>query len=189
MNTLDFNFDPSSLLPDRRQLQLKCADYLASSALKRNVQINRNEQGAPYLPDANSYISISHTGNWMSVIINEQSPSAIDIEFIHRQVGSVKSKFTTSAEISMVKDVFGLNPEIFIWCCKECLFKMLPFEGIHFKEQLLFVGVNKSDGGDHLSTIWSVKHENFNGQYLVNSFIFEGLLISYIDENGHLSTD
>ena len=125
----------------------------------------------------------------MSVILNDVNPVAIDIELVDRKVGKVIKKFTTGAELNQVQALFNSNPEIFIWCCKECLFKILPFEGIHFREQLLFEKSIESKPSDPIKTLWRVDHEQFKGHYIINSFIFESLLISYIDENGKLFTE
>ena len=71
------------------------ANLLASNIVGRSIEISRDYNGKPYIIDLESLISISHTGKWMSVIINDTNSVAIDIERVRRNVGPVKSKFTT----------------------------------------------------------------------------------------------
>jgi phosphopantetheinyl transferase len=181
---LDVNTKSST--SNRRQSQLLSANLLASHIVGRSIEISRDYNGKPYIIDLEPLISISHTGKWMSIIINDTNSVAIDIERVRRNVGPVKSKFTTHAEIEKVHRIFPINPEILIWSCKECLFKILPFEGILFIENLVFDSAVQSNTESRLKTRWKVTHEHFIGHYTVNSFIFEDFLISYIDNNAEV---
>lgn len=165
----------------RRELELRTSDVLASTILDKEVKIERDANGRPYINGSSENISISHTRSTLGVIINPHTPVALDIEITNRNVGPVKQKFTTSDEIELVRKVHTDNPEILIWSCKECLFKILPFAAIHFKDQLTFNEAAQPNNNNDFATIWSVNHPNFKGGFLVNSFIFDDLLISYID--------
>lgn len=165
----------------KRELELKSSDALVSAILHREVKINRGRDGKPFILNSPERISISHTRSIVGVIINSEVPVAIDIESTNRSVGAVKQKFTDSNEIQKIKQVFPKNPEIFIWSCKECLFKILPFPGVHFKEHLKFEEQAQSDANIDHTTIWRVNHPKLSQPFMVNSFIFEDLLISFID--------
>ena len=186
---LEADANLSASVSKRRQKQLKSANFLASDLLGRKIDIKRDNAGRPHLVGSSYNLSISHTGDWMCLIVNENKSVAIDIERLNRQVGKVKFKFTTDKELDKVQSIFDANPDIFLWSCKECLFKILPFEGILFKEQLQFDNLIEIKANDVFVTRWKVLHEQFYGFYKINSFIFEGLLISYIDEDAEVSTE
>lgn len=166
----------------RREIQLLSADSLAQESLGQKCKIRRNSSGVPRIDPPLGKVSISHTRNHLALITNPHNMVAIDIEKIDRKVGKVKGKFTTDSEIESVGLGFPKNPEIFIWCAKECLFKILPFEGIHFKEQLSFKRFLNYGATKEIESEWSVAHPKFYGKIKIYSRTFDDLLISYIDE-------
>lgn len=159
-----------------REKQLRASQIILESDFKLTSKISRTASGKPML-ETGEHISISHTGDWIAMVMSEKIPVAIDIEIANRDISKIKQRYTTDDEIRSLSKIYPGNPEILIWSCKESLFKILNTRAVHFKEQLKFSEV-VSNG----KLRWSVDHASFKGEYLVNYFIFENLLVTYIDE-------
>lgn len=166
--------------PDRfassRKHQLAASDMVLQRQFGLAERIERNERGAPTLK--NAHVSISHTRDHLALIVHGGERVAIDIEVKTRNVQSIVPRYTTKEEVIMAADAFDEFPEIFVWSCKEALFKYLRLEGVHFKEQLQLLAHTP---GDRVRSIWEVNHPKFQGRLCVNSSIFGELMVSYLD--------
>ena len=156
---------------------MQASQNLCRSIVDDSDRILRDELGKPRLEKTGKHISISHSSTEISLIAGPV-PVAIDIEDQRRQVDKVKSKFTNDDEMKLAERGFAENPAIFIWSCKECLFKTLGLSAVHFKENLQLTEISKSG---LIQSTWKVSHPEFEGQYSIDSFIFEHLIVSYID--------
>lgn len=72
-----------------------------------------------------------------------------------------------------------MNPSLFVWSIKECLFKAVPVQGVLIKEHFKVISV---EGKDTLYTHCSVEHPELSAHLTVVSRIFEPLIVSYIDQ-------
>lgn len=87
----------------------------------------------PYLPNASKKISVSHTGIYVAVAMADHG-IAVDIELRNRNIEKLKDKFLSEDEWVHCADD-PLVPLLY-WTCKECLFKIAPFQGIIFSKEL-----------------------------------------------------
>ena len=146
-----------------RAKQIASSQQLLSSTLKKPISINRTIEGRPSLINELGFIS---------------NPVAIDIENRNRNIDRIVSKFTTQEELDRAKRYLPLNPAIFIWSCKECLFKILGVSGVHFKEQLLLKSI---DSGETITSKWHVNHPEISGVFKISTKFFDETLCSFID--------
>ncbi|GAB5539583.1 MAG: hypothetical protein Salg2KO_16860 [Salibacteraceae bacterium] len=152
--------------------------YLVQSIFGPQEYIIRSSQGIPRLSHSKNYISISHNPESIAVITSAQ-PVAIDIELADRNVSHVAKKFTEEREVKMISKEFLSNPEIVIWTQKECLFKIIKAVGVDFKSHLKLQSSHAEN--DRLRCEYLVSHDDCHGRYLIESFIFDKTIISYID--------
>ena len=163
----------SKTTSEHRKSQLKASQNICRSIVDKSDRILRDEQGKPRLEKSLKHISISHSAADISLIVGTV-PVAIDIEEQNRQVSGVKSKFTTDKELSLTAAAYAHNPAILIWSCKECLFKTLGLSAVHFIENLQLMEISNSG---MIHSTWNVSHPEFQGQYSIDSFIFEHLIV------------
>ena len=161
--------------------------YLAQQFFGSEAKILRLESGRPFVADSDSSISISHTGDFIAMIRDRNLNPAIDIEIKTRRVNPILKRFTTDNELSKVEAVFPENPGILIWSAKECLFKMMDTEGVLFKDHLLLKNITMQGASFHAE--WRVVHPKFQTRVFTNSFIFDELLISYVDHQIMISDE
>lgn len=165
---------------DLRAKQLAVSDWIVKGRIDADAFIKRDTQGKPYLNTASNHISISHTQNILSFIHHPEIEVSVDIEFYNREVATISNRFTDDEEVKIISECGISNAHIVIWSIKECLFKILGRRGVHFLSDLRIVGSSCTDLT--IKTECEVKHRDLKLRYLVNSFIFEPILLSYIDE-------
>lgn len=95
-----------------------------------------DENGKPYLPDRLNHISISHTKEYVAVMVNENKPVGIDIEIISPRIEKIVHKFISEEEKKWIQSSNYLEQLYIIWGAKEVLFKLYSKGGIDFKKHL-----------------------------------------------------
>ena len=160
-----------------RMHQLACAASLIQNEYTDEVQIIRNEKGAPRLVGSSDHISISHTGDYMAIYLDKQNPVAIDIELQGRDIRSISRRFALDKEVEALQSAASPEPLLHLWGIKECLFKVIRRENVLFKEHLLL------DSSRQANQLWHhdchVAHPEVSASYSVVSRIFGPLIISY----------
>lgn len=165
--------------PLNRQKQLQASDYLLTCEMGIADEIQRDRKGIPSLVHGRAHISISHTGDHVALITHPSVAVSIDIEQTSRDISRIVPRFTTPAELKLAKEVFPGLEALFVWSCKECLFKTMRREAVHFREQLRLISV---EPGEPARSLWQVSHPQLKARFRVNSTIFDTLMMSYIDE-------
>ena len=100
--------------------------------------------GKPFLPDESYFFSISHSADFVAVIISAKSNVAIDIQHIAPKIESIKQKFLTEEEMNLLSTL-SISPNeqfTFAWTIKEAMFKYFDEAGIDFKQHLNITSAN-----------------------------------------------
>jgi 4'-phosphopantetheinyl transferase EntD len=100
--------------------------------------------GKPFLPDNSYFFSISHSADYVVVIISTKSNVAIDIQHVLPKIGSIKHKFLTEAEMELLSKLSMSPNEQFTlaWTVKEAMFKYFDEARIDFKQHLNIISAN-----------------------------------------------
>jgi len=170
---------PAKAMTTQRQAQLRASDYLLTHVLDINDAIERNEKGVPALVNGRANVSISHTHDYIALMTHPTHRVGVDIELVTRDISHILPRFTTPEELQLAKGASTLPEAVFIWSCKECLFKAMQQEAVHFKEQLRLLSI---EPGEVVRSRWEVNHPGLEAVFRVNSTIFDVLLVSFIDE-------
>ena len=109
--------------PHRRQ------EWLSVRALLRELagedcEILYRPSGKPYLLDASTFISISHTRGYVAVILGRK-PVGIDIEQYGPRVHKVASRFMRADEVANLYEGDDTWSLLLHWSAKETMFKCL----------------------------------------------------------------
>lgn len=99
-----------------------------------HIQYQPNKK--PYLQHSNYKINISHTKNWVAVIINPTRQVGIDIENIHERVYKVAQKFLNNNELKHINPN-NITILTLLWTAKEALYKLNGINGLIFSEHLI----------------------------------------------------
>ena len=127
--------------------------------------------GKPFIKSG--YISISHSKEFVAVLISDEKVG-VDIENNSDKCFRITQKFVGIENEFPIK--IDMKTAQVIWNVKECLYKMMDFKEIDFKENLIVIPFSLNE---KQTKIWFVKNElimDHNANYFIN----ENYSLAYI---------
>ena len=142
------------------------------------LTINYSKNGKPNL-SGNKNISISHTKNYVAIMVGEFNHGGIDLETINERIFKLATKFLNEAEIKFT----GLNPTIeklqIIWGAKEVLYKIHEIGDVDFKKHLNVEEFKEAHSGDLYASILKSGYEK---RYHVHYETFTPMMITWASD-------
>lgn len=135
LNILGREPDFSPVKSERRKRELVTSRILAQSMLKKEADIIYNSSGKPSLNDSDFKISVSHTGDFVAVLVHPEKEAGIDIEVLSDRILKIAPKFVSDDEIKVFK-TGDLNELYKIWGAKEVVYKIYGRKEVDFKRDL-----------------------------------------------------
>ena len=130
---------------------------LVQTLFEEPVHIGHHENGAPYIENDSTRISITHTNRFAAVIIHPSEEVGIDIESIKRDFTAVEKRALSDEERDDLLDKEEDNPEkmeerntqlAIYWCAKEALYKRMGRNNVDFSEDMEVDRFNVHDEGE-----------------------------------------
>ena len=135
LQDLDFtSFDNNEfhiIKNEKKRLQWLASRYLLKkmSAQKSQLILKKNANGKPYLDNCPLNFSISHSFEYVAVIVSDKNV-ALDIEKVNEKVLRVKEKFINEEDFSK-NDLFDVS---LIWSAKESIYKYVDQPNLSLKQ-------------------------------------------------------
>jgi len=121
---------------EKRKVEWLASRLMLKQLIGADFKISYSETGKPILRH-NKYkqLSISHSRNFAVIFVHESRDIGIDIESLTRNYKSIEKRYLSDAELLQVNQ----NPilQCLYWCAKEAIFKLVPDQGVEFREQIL----------------------------------------------------
>jgi phosphopantetheinyl transferase len=136
-----------------------------------------DENGKPHLENSIAHISVSHTKNFVGVIVSENYPVGIDLELIHPRIEKIAHRFISAEEFKFIPSENKLEHYFVIWGAKESLYKMHGTGELLFKEHLLVMPFQFQKKGEISAFITK---GDLKKEYLMNYELIDELLIVYV---------
>ncbi|MBN1463252.1 MAG: 4'-phosphopantetheinyl transferase superfamily protein [Paludibacteraceae bacterium] len=162
-----------SIKNEVRKLEWLCTRVLLKELCGEEKKICYNEWGKPNLEDNSFKISISHTKNYVAVMIHPSLELGIDIEKKSDRVLKLKEKFMSDNELKNINPHHQVLHVLLHWSAKESLFKILPETEFDFIQHLHIQAFNLAEKGsfDAYETR-SRKKQNFTMHYeILDDFV------------------
>lgn len=158
----------------------RLSEWLASRVLLSELNITQkiiyNELRKPFLEGKGTHISISHSGQYVAVIMHPHLEVGIDVEITGPRIHKVSHKFINDEENSwLVTDDETLRLYI-IWGAKECAFKIFGLGAIDFRDHLTVEPFTLANQG---VTKVHFKKEEIHCVYQVYFQYLDDLMITY----------
>lgn len=128
----------SRFTSESRKQEWLAVRLLLKYLLQKEVTIAYHDTGVPYLPDIPYQISISHTKGYAAVIVGEEHPVGIDIEYRSERVHRIKTRFMNEAELTVLGDL-STEQLLVCWSAKETAFKMMQERVVDLQTDLHIV--------------------------------------------------
>jgi 4'-phosphopantetheinyl transferase len=160
-----------------RKQQLFAARYLLQELTNDDnpYVIGYTKHGKPFIKVSDWEISISHTKEYIALILSKDRKAGIDIEVLDPRILRIEKKFLRDDEKEFMNPNYYLEQLYIIWSVKETLFKIHERGGLIFKENLKvhpfeFQGKGTVQADitiDEFHKTYSVNYEQINKLMLV----------------------
>ena len=109
---------------------------LLNEMFDEKMYLNHHDNGKPYLENCATTISITHTENYVAIIIHDDEEVGIDIESLDRDFAAVEKKALSEDEIEDLDDEKKNEQLAIYWCAKEAIYKKFSQYHVDFAEQI-----------------------------------------------------
>ena len=142
---------------------------LINEVFEEKMYLNHHDNGQPYLENCATNISITHTENYVAIIIHDDEEVGIDVESLDRDFSVVEKKALSEDEIDdLEKDKRNEQLAIY-WCAKEAIYKRMSQNRVVYAEQIEVEKFNVRKEGELEATfIHKDEHEEeFDLEYMM----------------------
>ena len=142
---------------------------LINEVFEEKMYLNHHDNGQPYLENCATNISITHTDNYVAIIIHDEEEVGIDIESLDRDFSVVEKKALSEDEIDDLNNGKKNEQLAIYWCAKEAIFKRMSQNRVDFAEQIEVEKFNVRKEGELEATfIHKDEHEeDFELEYMI----------------------
>lgn len=152
---------------------------LLDAMFEEKVYLSHHDNGKPYIENCVTNISITHTDNYVAIILNDNDEVGIDIESLSRDFSAVEKKALSEEEIDDLDDDEGRNEQLAIyWCAKEAIYKMLGQYHVNFAEQIEVDRFRPKDDGELEATF--VDKDGYEEEYELSYITFDNHVLVWV---------
>ena len=162
----------------KRYLHWLSTRVLLRQMLNTNEYIDceADEHGKPYLLNFPHKISLSHSFDYAAVMVSEDKPVGIDIEFMKRKVERIAHKFLVDEELEFIDPAHRVEHLYVSWCAKEAVYKLQGKRNVSFRENIRLQPFElKKEGKFEAILNTESDHQLFEVHYEA----FDGYMIGY----------
>lgn len=144
-----------------RKQQLLGARYLLQELIGDSTPyiIVYSTHGKPYIKGSDWELSISHTKEYIALILSKDKKVGVDIEILDPRIKRIENKFLRDDERAFIHHNHYLEQLYIIWSAKETLFKIYEKGGLIFKENLIVHPFDYSEKGTIKADIIKDNHQ------------------------------
>lgn len=131
----------SKLKNPKRRIEFLASRILLQQLLNQNIEIKYLSNGKPILISPDYYFSLSHSKDFVAVIISQHKEVGIDIEQMRSNMETLKEKFLSEKELKTINtsDNFLLH---LYWGAKEAMYKIYSSYQPLFTEHLFLENID-----------------------------------------------
>lgn len=134
--TLINEIELSKIVSEKRKLEFLGVRLSLKELLGKEVAIIYDKNGKPFLADNSYQISISHSKDWIAVMVHPTCSIGVDIECPNNKIQKLYTRFLSDLEQKDLSDGKNLNQLQLAWSVKETLYKIIGKEAVDFTNQL-----------------------------------------------------
>jgi phosphopantetheinyl transferase len=162
---------PPGIRTERRQQERLAVRVLLKELLGEETPIAYRANGAPFLPEKKLYLSITHTQGYAAVMLDEQHPVGIDMEYRSKRILKLRSRFMNPEEERMIQEEQAAEHLLVCWCAKETLFKLMGQREVDFRSHLhLHPFACKESGRLTATETRTSRRASYALDYIVNTY-------------------
>ena len=109
---------------------------LLNELFEEKVYLSHHDNGKPFLENRVTNISITHTSDYVAVILDDNEDVGIDIESLSRDFSAVAKRALSEDELEDLDDERRNEQLAIYWCAKEAIYKRVSTYNVDFAEQI-----------------------------------------------------
>jgi len=137
----------SFIRTEKRRKEFLAARILLNKVAGNNVLVVYDENNKPLLSDKAYHISITHSKNFVAVMLHPEYPVGIDLEIRTNRVQNIYKRFLNTAEQKIFYNENDTSKLEIAWSAKETLFKIIGKEVQDFAAELEIFSFPLNDSG------------------------------------------
>ncbi len=151
---------------------------LLDAMFEEKVYLSHHDNGKPYIENNATNISITHTDNYVAVILNDQDDPGIDCESLDRDFSAVEKKALSEDEIEDLDDDRRNEQLAIYWCAKEAVYKKISLYGIDFADQIEIDSFRPKGEGELEATF--IHKDGYEEEFELNYMTFDRHVLVWI---------
>ena len=168
--------------------QIKCASFKNDQRQKHFIAVRilceiligpskilYREGGKPSLLDDGQHISISHSHDYVAVLISSSPQIGIDIQQIEDKILRIRNRFVNDDD-KLIIDFHNTEDLTLLWCVKESLYKINGDPTVFFNEHMR---IDKLTSKLDSRIEASINHDLYHGKHQFKFEILENYVLVY----------
>ena len=151
---------------------------LLDAMFEEKVYLSHHDNGKPYIENNATNISITHTDNYVAVILNDQDDPGIDCESLDRDFSAVEKKALSEEEIEDLDDERRNEQLAIYWCATEAVYKKISQYGIDFADQIEIDSFRPKGKGELEATF--IHKDGYEEEFELNYMTFDRHVLVWI---------
>ncbi len=144
---------------------------LLDALFEEKVYLSHHDNGKPYIENNAINISITHTENYVAVMLNDDDEVGVDCESLDRDFSAVAGRVFSPEEIESLDDDTRNEQLAVMWCAKEAIYKLTSQYDVDFAEQIKIDPFRFRDEGE-LSATYTDK-DDYEQEFDLFYFTFD----------------
>ena len=119
-------------------IQRVASRVLLSEMVGRPIDLQKDSNGKPSIPNSNKQVSISHTVGYAAVMLGKKT--AIDVQEFRPKIINMADRFLDEREKEMAPDIEHVT---LLWAAKETIYKYNGKPGLDFRDPISILRINE----------------------------------------------
>jgi 4'-phosphopantetheinyl transferase len=154
--TLPVEVELNKLVSEKRKLEFLGVRVALKELLEKEVLIQYDTNGKPFLTDQSYQISVSHCKNRIAVMAHPALSVGIDIENPTDKIQKLYTRFLSETEQNDLSKGQNIVQLQLAWSAKETLYKIIGKDAVDFANQLRIYSFEVQSSGifkaEHIAT-------------------------------------
>lgn len=144
LGIIDLNeFNKTHSLELKRDIEKRGLISLLDALRINSEDLIYNENNKPFLASGKPYLSITHSFQYLAVVVNSEKLTGIDMELKRSKIINIQAKFCNNEELQFAEN--DVDKLTCLWCAKETVYKIKGLKEIRFKDHIKVQPFQKGD--------------------------------------------
>ena len=148
---------------EKKKKEWFCVRLLLSEIFKgQSIHLCHDDHGKPFLSDSFYRISISHSGAYICVLVNQHLKVGVDVQVYKPNIEKGVNLFMSDQELEDLSGKWNPNILHVYWGAKEAIYKLIGSKGTNIKTDIYISSFEFGKSGSLEGQVFLQKKVNLN---------------------------